>query len=123
MADQTHDLLAPLRDLFAALFFFFFALRLDPRELLPVAFPALLLALVSGATKVATGWWSAARDTRDVKARWRAGLVLVPRGEFSIVIAGLAAGVPQVGTLAAAYVLVTAIGGPLVIRLLHRRLS
>jgi CPA2 family monovalent cation:H+ antiporter-2 len=46
-----------------------------------------------------------------------------PRGEFSIVIAGLATGMPQVGTLAAAYVLVTAIGGPIVIRLLHGRLS
>ncbi|MGH3750759.1 MAG: cation:proton antiporter, partial [Micromonosporaceae bacterium] len=53
---------------------------------------------------------------------------LVPRGEFSIVIAGLAvaAGVDsQLGALAAAYVLVLAMVGPLVARavepLLRRR--
>ena len=123
VADQTHHLLAPLRDLFAALFFFFFALQLDPHELLPVLVPALLLAAVSGATKMATGWWAVARETGDASARWRAGLLLVPRGEFSIVIAGLAVGLPEVGTLAAAYVLITAIGGPVAIRLLSRRLS
>ena len=106
-----------------ALFFFFFALQLDPHELLPVLAPALLLALASSATKVATGWWAAARETKDSSARWRAGLLLVPRGEFSIVIAGLAISLPEVGTLAAAYVLITAIGGPVAIRLLSRRLS
>jgi CPA2 family monovalent cation:H+ antiporter-2 len=123
VADQTHHLLAPLRDLFAALFFFFFALQLDPHELVPVLVPALLLALASGATKVATGWWAAARETRDTRARWRAGLLLIPRGEFSIVIAGLAVALPEVGRFAAAYVLMTAIGGPLAIRLLSKRLS
>ncbi len=123
VADQTHRLLAPLRDLFAALFFFFFALQLDPHELLPVFVPALLLAVASSATKIATGWWAVARETEDAGARWRAGLLLVPRGEFSIVIAGLAVGLPEVATLAAAYVLITAIGGPVAIRLLSRRLS
>ena len=52
--------------------------------------------------------------------RWRAGLTLTPRGEFSIVIAGLAvsAGIePQLAPLATAYVLITVIAGPLLARI------
>ena len=123
VADQTRALLAPLRDLFAALFFFFFALRLDPHDLVPVLIPAAALAAVSGLTKVATGWLAAARESKSSKARLRAGLVLIPRGEFSIVIAGLAVAMPNVGTVAAAYVLITAMAGPLAIRILSRRLT
>lgn len=122
VADQTRALLAPLRDLFAALFFFFFALRLNPHDLVPVLLPATALAVVSGLTKVATGWLAAARETKSPKARLRAGLVLIPRGEFSIVIAGLAVAMPNVGTVAAAYVLITAIAGPVAIRLIPNKL-
>jgi Kef-type K+ transport system membrane component KefB len=42
----------------------------------------------------------------DQRGRLRAGMALVARGEFSIVIAGLGAGLePQLGPLSAAYVL------------------
>jgi CPA2 family monovalent cation:H+ antiporter-2 len=40
MAEQTHRLLAPLRDLFAATFFFFFGLQIDPATLPPALIPA-----------------------------------------------------------------------------------
>jgi CPA2 family monovalent cation:H+ antiporter-2 len=49
----------------------------------------------------------------------RAGTALIARGEFSIVIAGLgvAGGVePRLGALAAAYVLILALAGPLLMR-------
>ena len=47
----------------------------------------------------------------------RAGTALVARGEFSIVLAGLGAGLePQLGPLAAAYVLTLAVLGPLLAR-------
>jgi CPA2 family monovalent cation:H+ antiporter-2 len=50
----------------------------------------------------------------------RAGTALVARGEFSIVIAGLAAGAagvdPDLGPTAAAYVLFTAVAGPILTR-------
>lgn len=55
----------------------------------------------------------------SAKGRWRAGGTLVARGEFSIVIAGLAvtAGIePRLGPLATAYVLVLVIIGPLTAR-------
>jgi CPA2 family monovalent cation:H+ antiporter-2 len=48
----------------------------------------------------------------------RAGTALIARGEFSIVIAGLAvaAGFVDVGTVATAYVLLLAITGPILAR-------
>jgi K+:H+ antiporter subunit KhtU len=116
-AEAAQSLLTPLRDLFAAVFFVFFGLQTDPRSIPPVALAAAALALVTAATKVATGWWAARRIRVGPRGRWRAGTALIPRGEFSIVIAGLAAGrEPTLGPLATAYVLVLAVLGPLASR-------
>jgi monovalent cation:H+ antiporter-2, CPA2 family len=118
-AEAAHDLLTPLRDLFAAVFFVFFGLQTDPRSIPPVALAAASLALVTAATKVATGWWAARRIGVGPRGRWRAGTALVARGEFSIVIAGLAVAAgrePTLGPLATAYVLVLAVLGPILAR-------
>ncbi len=57
IARQSHRLLAPLRDLFAAMFFFFFGLQIDPATL-PAALPlAIGLGIFTALTKVATGYW------------------------------------------------------------------
>jgi CPA2 family monovalent cation:H+ antiporter-2 len=119
MAEQTHRLLAPLRDLFAATFFFFFGLQIDPATL-PSALPsAVLLGVVTTVTKVLTGFLAARRTSVDRRGRLRAGMALVARGEFSIVIAGLGAGLqPQLGPLSAAYVLFLAVLGPILARAL-----
>ena len=119
VADRARDLLTPLRDLFAAVFFVFFGLQIDPGSLPSVAGLALVLGIVTAATKIATGWWAAARAGVRLRGRVRAGTTLVARGEFSIVIAGLgvAAGVePGLGALSAAYVLLLAVAGPLLMR-------
>lgn len=117
MAEQTRRLLAPLRDLFAATFFFFFGLQIDTATL-PSALPsAVLLGVVTAVTKVLTGFWAARRTGIDRQGRLRAGMALVARGEFSIVIAGLGAGLePQLGPLSAAYVLFLAVLGPILAR-------
>jgi CPA2 family monovalent cation:H+ antiporter-2 len=118
IAQQSKRLLAPLRDLFAATFFFFFGLEIAPSALPPVALPAIVLGALTAMTKVATGYWAARHAGIDKRGRIRAGLALVARGEFSIVIAGLGAGAePGLGPLSAAYVLFLAIVGPLVVRL------
>jgi CPA2 family monovalent cation:H+ antiporter-2 len=118
IAEQSHRLLAPLRDLFAATFFFFFGLEIDPASLLPVLPAAILLGVITAFTKIGAGYWAARRQGVDSDGRWRAGVALVARGEFSIVIAGLGTGVePGLGPLAAAYVLLLAIGGPILSRL------
>jgi CPA2 family monovalent cation:H+ antiporter-2 len=119
VAEGAHHLLSPLRDLFAAVFFVFFGLHTDPSEIPPVLLPALALAVVTALSKVATGYWAARRAGISVNGRWRAGGTLVARGEFSIVIAGLAvtSGIePGLGPLATAYVLILVIVGPLTAR-------
>ncbi len=116
LAHTARQLLSPLRDLFAAVFFVFFGLHTDPALLLPVAWVAGLMAIAGVGTKMATGWWAARRAGIGPSGRLRAGAALVPRGEFNIVIAGLAvaAGItPELGPLAAAYVLILAVIGPL----------
>jgi CPA2 family monovalent cation:H+ antiporter-2 len=117
MAEQTHRLLAPLRDLFAATFFFFFGLQIDPASLSHALPSAVLLGVVTAVTKVLAGFWAARRTSVDRRGRVRAGMALVARGEFSIVIAGLGAGFePQLGPLSAAYVLFLAVLGPILAR-------
>lgn len=117
ITDQLHRLFGPLRDLFAATFFFFFGLQIDPRTLPPVLPFAVALGLVSAFTKVATGYWAAKRSDVDHQAALRAGVALTPRGEFSVVIAGLGAAIePGLGPLSAAYMLFLAILGPILTR-------
>jgi Kef-type K+ transport system membrane component KefB len=91
-AENATRLLEPLRDLFAAMFFVVFGLNTDPAAIPPVLGWAVVLAVVTTLTKVATGWWAARRQGIGRLGRARAGAALVARGEFSIVIAGLAVG-------------------------------
>jgi monovalent cation:H+ antiporter-2, CPA2 family len=109
-------LISPLRDFFAATFFLFFSFQIDPADLVDVAGAALALALITAGTKVVTGWYAAGRVGAGPRGRMRAGTVLIARGEFSIVIAALGSTLvdgPELGALAAGYVLITAIIGPL----------
>lgn len=117
-ADRARDVLRPLRDLFAALFFLSFGLQITPAELRPFIPVALALAAVSTLTKVATGVYAARREGVGPLGRARAGTALVARGEFSIVIAGIAvsAGHTEIGPLASAYVVVLSILGPVLAR-------
>ncbi|NJP45864.1 cation:proton antiporter [Actinacidiphila epipremni] len=117
VAEGASSLLSPLRDLFAAVFFVFFGLSTDPADIPSVLVPALLLAVATTLTKVATGYLAARRARIKPAGRWRAGGALVARGEFSIVIAGLAEGVnPRIGPLATAYVLLLVLLGPVAAR-------
>ncbi len=118
-AERAHDLLGPMRDLFAAIFFVFFGLSIDPATIPPIIGVAVMLGLVTIATKVLTGWWSARREGIATRGRFRAGVALVARGEFSIAIAGIGAagGIePRLAALAGAYVLLMAVIGPVAAR-------
>ena len=72
VAERTHQLLAPIRDVSAALFFLFFGLTIDTQSLPSVLVPAITLAVLTALTKVATGWWAARRagiGRKGVRAR------------------------------------------------------
>ena len=115
IAKRIREILRPLRDLFAAIFFLFFGLQIDPANLPPVILPALGLSLVTTLTKFISGWWSAHRSGAGKAACIRAGSILVTHGEFSILIAGIgmAAGLEsQLGAFAAVYVLFLSFLGP-----------
>lgn len=122
-ADRARSLLVPLRSVFAGAFFLFFGFEVDPGTL-PRALPsAAALAVVGAATKYATGWLAARRAGLRRRGRIRAGVGLIARGEFSIVIAGIAVASgaePEIGPIAAAYVLLLAVCGPLLARVADR---
>lgn len=114
---QTERLVGPLRDLFAATFFLFFGLQIDPATLPPVLLLAVVLGLVTTLTKMLSGFWAGKRAGIDTQGSLKVGAALVARGEFSIVIAGLGVGLePRIGPLSAAYVLFLAVLGPILAR-------
>ncbi len=113
--ERAMNLISPLRDLFAAIFFLFFSFQVDPSKLVDSLLPAIALAVVTSITKFGTGWYAAKRVGAAEKGRMRAGATLIARGEFSIVIAALGASLadgPELGALVAGYVLITAIAAP-----------
>jgi len=117
-ARRARRVIEPLRDLFAAVFFLAFASQTDLASVPGVLPEALALALVTLLTKIVTGWYAAGREGAAARGRMRAGTALIARGEFSVVIAGLAvaAGFIEVGALATAYVLLLAVAGPVLAR-------
>ena len=120
VVSHARDLLLPLRHLFAASFFVFFGLQVDPRLIPGVAGTAVALAMVTALTKIGTGWFAARTQKLDGRARFSAGAALIARGEFSIVIAELGVmNEPGLGALAAAYVILLAITGGLLYHFDH----
>ncbi|MGW5074876.1 cation:proton antiporter [Rhodococcus sp. NPDC004095] len=122
-ARNAAQVLEPLRDLFAAMFFVVFGLNTDPATVPPVLGWAAALAVVTTVTKIATGAWAARRQGVALMGQSRAGAALVARGEFSIVIAGLAVSAGavegEIAALATAYVLLMAVLGPVAARIVE----
>jgi CPA2 family monovalent cation:H+ antiporter-2 len=119
VAERARTLLEPLRDSFAALFFVSFGLVVDPRSLVEVLPIAGLLAVLGAASKFGSGYWAARRTGSSKRGARRAGATLVPRGEFSIVLAGIAiaGGIDSdLGPITVAYVLLLAVGGSVAAR-------
>jgi len=119
-ADRARGLLPPLRHLFAAIFFLFIGLEIDPASIPPMVAPALALAAIGVVTKAGTGWWAARASGIGAAGQARAAALLIPRGEFSIALAGLAvsAGLePKLAPLTIAYVIVLVVIGPIAARL------
>ena len=117
VADRARTVLIPLRDLFAAVFFVSIGLTVAPADLLPMLPFALGLALVTAVTKVITGAYAARREGAAKAGQRRAGTALIARGEFSLVIIGLAgASVATLSPVATPYVFILAIVGPVLTR-------
>ena len=110
--------LAPLRDLFAAIFFLFFGLQTDPSDIPGVLIPAIILTFIGVLSKWFTAWW-AMKDAQEENGVRRVAALLIPRGEFSIVIAGLAASASfatELESLTITYVILTTVVASFLIR-------
>lgn len=89
------QLVEPLRDMFAALFFVAIGLKIDPAMLWQYALPALAIAAVVIVGKTLACGLGVFLVGHEARASFRAGLSMAQIGEFSFVIAtlGLSLGV------------------------------
>ncbi|HEX2093184.1 MAG TPA: cation:proton antiporter [Longimicrobiaceae bacterium] len=111
--ERAERLFAPLQGVFAATFFFGFGLSIDPRTFGSVWLPALGLTVLAVAAKVAGGWVAGRRSGLSRRGALSLGLTLIARGEFSIILAGIAvsAGLAELGALIALLVLALSLLG------------
>jgi len=104
------------RDVFAALFFFVFGLSIDVGAIDEVGWIVAGAVAVTVVGKVAGGWLAGAAGGLTPRQSFNAGVALVAHGEFTIILAQIAADNAEIPTTAQAelvafaglYVLVTA---------------
>lgn len=124
--EEIEGFLSPVRDVFAAVFFFWIGLETDPSLVLPVASLVAVAVLVTAPTKFATAFVGARFYDLGARRSTRVGLGMVTRGEFSLVIAAVATGATgafdtplvteTVPAFAVAYVLVMSVLGTLLMQ-------
>jgi monovalent cation:H+ antiporter-2, CPA2 family len=114
--ERIERLVLPLRDAFAALFFFAFGLTVDPSDVGSVALPVAVAVIVSLVLNLAAGIITARMHGYSRGPAANVGLTVLGRGEFSLILATLAAAAgldDRIGPFVAGYVLVLAFAGPL----------
>jgi CPA2 family monovalent cation:H+ antiporter-2 len=89
--ERIERILTPVRDVFAAVFFFWIGVETDPLLLLPALVPLLLAIVLTTPAKVVSGYYGGKAFGLPPRRSLRVGLGMVSRGEFSLVIAALAA--------------------------------
>ena len=116
VAGRVERLVLPLRDAFAAAFFFTFGLTIDPGDVISVAGPELAAVTLTLVMAVVAGWAVGRMNGLTPKGAANLALTLVSRGEFALILVALAipAGLDErLAPFAAGYVLILALGGPL----------
>jgi CPA2 family monovalent cation:H+ antiporter-2 len=120
LKEKASGTLAPFQTVFAALFFVSFGTRVDLGNLGDVAGVASLLVLLGFATKTCGGFLAGRSVGHSPRLSLVVGLSLVPKGEFSIVLAAMAAAVAhpdtRIETLTGVYVFALSILGPVAMR-------
>jgi CPA2 family monovalent cation:H+ antiporter-2 len=111
--ERAERLFAPLQGVFAAIFFFAFGLSIDPRTFAAVWLPALVLTVLAVVVKMGAGWVGGRRNGLSQRGSLSLGLTLIARGEFSIILAGIAVsiGLAELSALIALLVLALSLLG------------
>lgn len=113
-AHRIAQMVVPFRDFFGALFFFSFGLGIDPLGLGGAVWPALAAVALTVAGNLAAGMLGGRMAGLSPRASANIGFTILSRGEFSIIVAGLAKTgglLPVLQPFAAVYVLVLAVLG------------
>jgi CPA2 family monovalent cation:H+ antiporter-2 len=113
---QVERMIVPLRDTFAAIFFFWFGMTIAPSDMRSIAVPVVVAVIVTLTFNVIAGIVAARIYGYGRVAAANTAFMLVSRGEFELILAALAvaAGLDgRVAPFAALYVLVLAILSPL----------
>ncbi|MFE8961517.1 cation:proton antiporter [Streptomyces iakyrus] len=113
---RIRDLVHPLRDAFAAIFFFAFGLSIDPGDIVSVAGPVAAAAALTLVMNVLAGLLVARVYGYGVEPAAEIATTLVARGEFALILAAMAAGAgldTRLAPFIAGYVLVLAVLGPI----------
>jgi monovalent cation:H+ antiporter-2, CPA2 family len=93
--EEIEERFLGFRDLFAALFFFVFGLTIDLGALGSVGWIVALAVFLSVAGKMAGGFAAGRADGFSPRQSINVGAALVAHGEFTIILAQLAAGNPK----------------------------
>ncbi|MGH8983355.1 MAG: cation:proton antiporter [Acidimicrobiia bacterium] len=115
-AERIKELVLPLRDAFAAAFFFAFGLTIDPSDVGNVAGPVAIAVVLSIILNLTAGLIAARIQGFGRTPAANIGFTILGRGEFSLILATLAAAAgldPRIGPFVALYVLILAVLGPL----------
>ncbi|CAL9628621.1 K(+)_H(+) antiporter subunit KhtU [Streptomyces sp. enrichment culture] len=113
---RIRELVHPLRDAFAAIFFFAFGLAVDPADIASVVIPVTAAVVLTVLMNVTAGLSVARLHHYDPRPAANIATTLLGRGEFALILAAMAAGAGLDGRLApfiAGYVLVLAILSPI----------
>ncbi len=113
---RIERLVLPLRDAFAALFFFHFGLIIDPGEIGAVVLPAAAAVITSLVLALLAAFGAARINHLSAEAASNVAFSVVARGEFALILVVLAtdAGLDErLAPFVAVYVLTLAIASPL----------
>lgn len=89
---RIRELVHPLRDAFAAIFFFAFGLAIDPGDLASVAGPVAAAAALTVVMNIVAGLCVARVYHYGSEPAAEIATTLVARGEFALILAAMAAG-------------------------------
>lgn len=94
--ERVEEALSSWHAVAAAAFFFDVGLHVDLGGAVGHLLPALVLLVGTSLVQVATGLWAGRAGGLSLRGSVGHGLMLLPRGEFTLVIIGLAATAPQI---------------------------
>lgn len=123
LLSEAEQYLAPLRDVFAVVFFVWVGAQTDPRVVGRVAPLVAAASIVTLLGQLVSGYYAGRAYGLDAKGAVRMGAALTPRGEFSLVIAAFLTTAGTTATLTetipaftVGYILVTSIVGSVLLR-------